>query len=127
MASLAVSASVGVLASTDKNGCSAGKPLSKTRGFPAPVAPPASSDDDVNVSIAFILLSELEQQLKHTPEAAVGQALSNTASQILAHAEAENDPAQSQALENLASRLKLAALAGTVEPTIRLLSNLLDG
>jgi hypothetical protein len=59
------------------------------------------------------LLSAVEQQLKKTPATAVKQVLSSAATDILAQAQVENDPYQAKVLENLATRLQVAASSGS--------------
>jgi hypothetical protein len=68
--------------------------------------------DVAYVSRASTLLSQIEQQLKKTPPAGVNQVLSSAATDILAQAQAENDPSQAKVLENLATRLQVAASSG---------------
>jgi hypothetical protein len=69
--------------------------------------------DIVYVSRASALLSQVEQQLKKTPPTEVTQVLSSAATDILAQAQAENDPTQAKVLENLAARLQVAANSGS--------------
>jgi hypothetical protein len=79
------------------------------------------------VSRASTLLSQVEQQLKKTPQAAVNQVLSSAATDILAQAQAENDPNQAKVLENLATRLQVAASSGSSALPPYSLSSLLGG
>jgi hypothetical protein len=83
--------------------------------------------DAVYVSRASTLLSQVEQQLKKTPQAAVNQVLSSAATDILAQAQAENDPNQARVLENLAARLQVAASSGSSALPPYSLSSLLGG
>jgi len=69
--------------------------------------------DVVSVSRASTLLSAVEQQLKRTPATAINQVLSSAATDIFAQAQAENDPNQAKVLENLATRLQVAASSGS--------------
>jgi hypothetical protein len=67
----------------------------------------------VYVSRASTLLSAVEQELKQTPATAINQVLSSAATSILAQAQAEHDPNQAKVLENLATRLQVAASSGS--------------
>ena len=80
----------------------------------APVsAGPSGGSDVVFVSRATTLLNAVEQELKQTPATAINRVLSSAANSILAQAQAENDPNQAKVLENLATRLQVAANTGS--------------
>jgi hypothetical protein len=94
---------------------------------PAHARQPGAPGDVAYVSRASTLLSQVEQQLKKTPQAAVNQVLSSAATDILAQAQAENDPNQAKVLENLATRLQVAASSGSSALPPYSLSSLLGG
>jgi hypothetical protein len=128
-----MAAVVGVLASrsisspVSSGGAPASESASEMHNAPTHARQPGALGDVAYVSRASTLLSQVEQQLKKTPQAAVNQVLSSAATDILAQAQAENDPNQAKVLENLATRLQVAASSGSSALPPYSLSSLLGG
>jgi hypothetical protein len=101
--------------SSSHNATSAPAAISISETHNAPVRPrqTVGPGDVVYVSRASTLLSAVEQELKQTPATSINQVLSSAATSILAQAQAENDPNQAKVLENLATRLQVAASSGS--------------
>jgi hypothetical protein len=113
--------------SVSSEGTLASPSASEVHTTPTHARQPGALGDVAYVSRASTLLSQVEQQLKKTPQAAVNQVLSSAATDILAQAQAENDPNQAKVLENLATRLQVAASSGSSALPPYSLSSLLGG
>jgi hypothetical protein len=113
--------------STQSSGVSAPDSVTEAQNAPTHGPQTGVGSDLVSFSRASTLLSQVEQQLKKTPQTSVTQVLNNAATNILAQAQSEHDPHQAKILENLATRLQVAASSGVSALPPYSLTSLLGG